>query len=164
MPLLRYFMYVGGALLTLLLVSNAVLPQVPLPGTLTSGSDLPPVRIHSDRKLPDKVVFDTSVPLRAAAPVATTVIAAAPVPALVLAPQPVVAEMSAKARVREAFAQLPDQEEPTGPKISQMALVTLPEPKMVSKVPVLKHKIAKPRTGNSPMLVAQQPHFGQDTW
>jgi hypothetical protein len=164
MPLLRYFMYVGGALLTLLLVSNAVLPQVPLPGTLTSGSDLPPVRIHSDRKLPDKVVFDTSVPLRATAPVATTVIAVAQVPALVLAPEPVVAEMSARARVREAFAQLPDQEEAAGPKMSQMALVTLPEPKMVSKVPVLKRKIAKPRTGNSPMLVAQQPHFGQDTW
>ena len=100
MPLLRYFIYVGGALLTLLLISNAVLPQVPLPGTLTSGSDLPPVRIHSDRKLPDKVVFDTSVPLRASAPVATTLIAVAPVPALVLAPQPVVAEMSARARVR----------------------------------------------------------------
>jgi hypothetical protein len=147
MPLLRYFMYVGGALLTLLLISNAVLPQVPLPGTLTSGSDLPTVRIHSERKLPDKVVFDTSVPVRTSAPVA--VVAAAPVPAVVAAP-PAVAEMSAKARVREAFAQLPD--------------VTLPEPKMVSKVPVPKRKIAKPRTLNSLVMVAQQPHFGQNTW
>ena len=163
MPLLRYFMYVGGALLTLLLVSNAVLPQVPLPDTLTSGSDLPPVRIHTDRKLPDKVVFDTSVPLRPTAPVVKTIVAAAPPPVPVVAPL-AVAEMSAKARVREAFAQLPDQEETNGAKMSQMALVTLPDPKMVSKVPVLKRKIAKPRTGNTPMLVAQQPHFGQDTW
>lgn len=162
MPLLRYFMYVGGALLTLLLASNVVLPQTPLPGTLTSGSDLPPVRIHSDRKLPDKVVFDTSVPVRPFAPAVKSVVAVAPPPAVVVAP-PAVAEMSAKARVREAFAQLPDQEEAAGPKMSQMALVTLPEPKMVSKVPVLKRKVAKPRTGN-PLIVAQQPHFGQDTW
>ena len=154
-------MYVGGVLLTLLLVSNAVLPQVPLPGTLTSGSDLPPVRIHSERKLPEKMVFDTSVPLRASAPAVKTVVAAAP--ALVVAP-PAVAEMSARARVREAFAQLPDTEDATGPKMSQMALVTLPEPKMVSKAPVLKRKIAKPRTANSLMMVAQQPRFGQDTW
>jgi len=161
MPLLRYFMYVGGALLMLLFVSNAVVPQVSLPGTLTSGSDLPPVRIQSDRKLPDKVVFDTSVPVRPTAPALRTVLAVAPPPEPVVAP-PAVAEMSAKARVREAFAQLPDQEEATGPKMSQMALVTLPEPKMVSKVPVLKRKIAaKPRTT---VMVAQQPHFGQDTW
>ena len=163
MPLLRYFMYVGGALLTLLFVSNTVLPKAPLPETLTSASDLPPIRIHSDRKLPDKVVFDTSVPVRPSVPAVRTVVAVAPPPAPVAAP-PVIAEMSAKARVREAFAQLPDQEEATGPKMSQMALVTLPDPKMVSKVPVQKRKIAaKPRT-NPLMLVAQQPRFGQDTW
>ncbi len=148
MPLLRYFIYVGGALLTLLLVSNVVLPQVPLPGTLTSASDLPPVRIHSDRKLPEKVVFDTSVPVRESAPVVETVVAAAPAPAAA----PIVAEMSAKARVREAFAQLPDNGETTGPKM------------MVSKVPVLKRKIARPRTANPPMMVAQQPHFGPYSW
>jgi len=163
MPLLRYFMYVGGALLTLLLVSNVVLPQVPLPGTLTSGSDLPPVRIHSDRKLPDKVVFDTSVPVRASVPAAQTVVAAAPAPVPFIVP-PAAPEMSAKARVREAFAQLRDMDEATGPKMSQMSIVTLPEPKMVSKTPVLKRKVAKPRTGTPLMLVAQQPHFGQDTW
>src|SRR5208282_5668988 len=132
MPLLRYFMYLGGALFTLLLVSNVVLPQIPLPGTLTSGSDLPNVRIRSERKLPERVVFDTSVPVRAATPIMKTVVAAGPAPAPVALP-PAVAEMSAKARVREAFAQLPDEEEVAGPKMSQMALVTLPEPKMVSK-------------------------------
>lgn len=158
-------MYVGGSLLTLLLVSNAVLPQVPLPGTLTSGTDLPTVRIHTDRKLPDRVVFDTSVPVRPSAPLAKTIVAVAPAPAPVAAP-PAIAEMSAKARVREAFAQLPDQDDAdaTGPKMSQLALVSLPEPKMVSKVPVLKRKIVKSRTPNSLAMVAQQPHFGQDTW
>jgi hypothetical protein len=163
MPLLRYFIYVGGALLTLLLVSNAVLPQVPLPGTLTSGSDLPTVRIHSERKLPDKVVLDTSIPVRTSAPAATTVVAAAPAPLPFVAP-PATVEMSAKARVREAFAQLRDQDEATGPKMNQMALVTLPEPKMVSKTPIVKRKIARPRPPTPLMMVAQQPHFGQNTW
>jgi hypothetical protein len=163
MPLLRYFIYVGGALLTLLLVSNAVLPREPLPETLTSGTDLPTIRIHSERKLPERVVFDTSVPVRLTAPIAKTSVAAAPVAAAPVAVPPAIAEMSAKARVREAFAQLPDEEEATGPKISRMGLVTLPEPKMVSKVPVLKRKIAKPRAA-TPLMVAQQPHSGRDTW
>jgi hypothetical protein len=164
MPLLRYFMYVGGALLTLLLVANAVLPQQPLPETLTSGSGLPTVRIHSERKLPEKVVFDTSVPVTAPAPTAKSVVAVVtPVAAAPLALPPAIAEMSAKARVREAFAQLPDEEEATGPKMSQMALMTLPQPKMASKVPVVKRKVAKPRTIAPLAIVAQQPHFGQDT-
>jgi hypothetical protein len=62
MPLLRYFIFVGGSLLALLFVANATLPAEPLQETPTS-SDLPPVRIHSDRKLPDRVVFDTSAVL-----------------------------------------------------------------------------------------------------
>src|SRR5262249_2468572 len=106
MPLLRYFMYVGGALLTLLLVANVVLPQEPLPATLTSGSDLPTIRIRSERKLPEKVVFDTSVPVNVTAPTAKTIVAAAPVAAAPIVVPPAVAEISAKARVREAFAQL----------------------------------------------------------
>ena len=163
MPLLRYFMFVGGALLTLLFLANVVLPQQPLPATLTSGSDLPTVRIHSERKLPEKVVFDTSVPVTATAPTINTMIAAAPVAAAPVVMPPAIAEMSAKARVREAFAQLPDAEEATGPKMSQMALVSLPEPKMVSRVPAVKRKISKSRTA-TPLMVAQQPHFGQVTW
>ena len=157
-------MYVGGALLTLLLAANAVLPQQPLPETLTSGSDLPTVRIHSERKLPEKVVFDTSVPIKAAVPTAKTIVVVAPVAAAPVAMPPAIAEMSAKARVREAFAQLPDEDEATGPKMSQMALVTLPEPKMVSKVPVVKRKIAKPRTVTPLAMMAQQPRFGRETW
>jgi hypothetical protein len=163
MPLLRYFVYVGGALLTLLLISNAVLPQVPLPANLTSGSDLPPVRIHSERKLPERVVFDTSAPVGASTPIVKTVEAAVPAPAPMITP-PAVAEMSAKARVREAFAQLPDGGEATDMKRSQMALVPLPEPRMVSKVQVQKRKIAKPRTVNPSIMVAQRPHFGLDGW
>src|ERR1700749_4837566 len=106
MPLLRYFLYVGGALLSLILIANLVLPQESLPGTLTSATELPSVRIQSDRKLPERIVFDTRstvavapVPVLAPSKIAA-VVAPAPVPAMA-------AEMSAKARVREAFAQLP---------------------------------------------------------
>src|ERR1700750_2860260 len=115
MPLLRYFLYVGGALLSLILIANLVLPQEPLPATLTSVTELPPVRIQSDRKLPERIVFDTSstvatapVPVLAPPKVAAAAPAPAPVPAIT-------AEMSAKARVREAFAQLPADEQVAAP-------------------------------------------------
>src|SRR5262245_35286753 len=109
MPLLRYFFYVGGILLGLIMISNFVLPQAPLPSTLTSATELPPVRIHSDRKLPERVVLDTSStisikPVPMLAPVAVAQSAAAePAPAAA-------AEIPPKARVREAFAQLPDEQ------------------------------------------------------
>jgi hypothetical protein len=76
--------------------------------------------------------------------------------------------MSAKARVREAFAQLP-QEDALEPKMSDMATVVVPEPKMYPARPPVKHKMAaKPRSARPMMIVAQQPqqpHFGLfQTW
>jgi hypothetical protein len=164
MPLLRYFLYVGGALLSLILIANLVLPQESLPGTLTSVTQLPPVRIASDRKLPERIVFDTS-----------TTVAAAPVPMLpapkvaVAAPAPapaVTAEISAKARVREAFAQLPADEVVAEPKMDQMARVVVPAPQMY-KVRQAPKRVAAPRPyAPRPLaMVAQQPHFGSfQTW
>ena len=155
MPILRYFLYVGGALLSLLLISSVVLPQVPLPSTLTSVSDLPPVRIHTDRKLPERIVFDTR-PTVSSEPVAV-IASAKTVPAdPVAAAVPFAApEISPKARVREAFAQLPEGE---------AARVVATQPKIAPKV-VPKRKIAAgPRTAQPSMLLAQQPRFGQTTW
>ena len=163
MPLLRYFVIVGGTLLALLFIANAALPTLPLPGTLTSGSELPSVRIHTEQKLPDRVVFDTRVSLPAqapAVPVATAqarpqVKAAAPASAAMV-------EISAKVRVREAFAQLPPEAEASEPKMDEMATVVLPEPKMYPAKPQVKHKrvaAAKPHNPH-PLVVAQQPHFG----
>jgi hypothetical protein len=169
MPILRYFLYVGGALLSLILISSAVMPQMPLPSTLTSASDLPPVRIHSDRKLPERVVFDTSSTVSSAPIPVIASTKAAPTNALStpqVAAAPVAApEISPKARVREAFAQLPDDEDISEPKkMSEMALVTVSEPKTISKS-LPKRKVAKPRTTQPPvMMVAQQPRFGQATW
>ena len=165
MPLLRYFLYVGGALLSLILIANLVLPQEPLPGTLTSATELPSVRIQSDRKLPQRIVFDTS-----------STVATAPVPVLaprkvaaVVAPAPapaVTAEMSAKARVREAFAQLPPGEDVSEPKMDRMARVVVPAPQMY-KVRQAPRRVAAPRPyAPRPLtMVAQQPHFGSfQTW
>ena len=61
MPLLRYFGFVGTALLTLLLVSHWLLPEStaePVRGNI----DKTFIRISSIEKLPEKVVFDTSLP------------------------------------------------------------------------------------------------------
>ena len=165
MPLLRYFLYVGGALLSLILIANVVLPQEALPGTLTSATQLPPVRIQSDRKLPDRIVFDTSSTV-GSAPVP---VLPAPKVAAVVAPAPahaLTAEMSAKARVREAFAQLPPSKDASEPKMDQMARVVVPEPRMY-KVKQAPKRIAAPRPymPRPLAMVAQQPHFGSfETW
>ena len=165
MPLLRYFLYVGGALLSLILIANVLLPQEPLPGTLTSVTELPAIRIQSDRKLPERVVFDTS------STVATAPVAVLPAPKLAaaVAPAPTqspTAEMSAKARVREAFAQLPPSDDVSVPKMDGMARVVVPEPRMY-KVKQAPKRVAVPRPyAPRPLaMVAQQPHFGLfQTW
>lgn len=165
MPLLRYFLYVGGALLSLILILNVVLPQEPFAATLTSATELPPVRIQSDRKLPERIVFDTSSTV-STAPVPVLMpskVAAAPAPAPAAA---VTAEMSAKARVREAFAQLPADEQVAVPKMDQMASVVVPAPQMY-KVKQAPKRVAAPRpSAPRPLtIVAQQPHFGSfQTW
>ena len=67
MPLLRYFGFVGTALLTLLLVSHWLLPEStaePVRGNI----DKTFIRISSIEKLPEKVVFDTSLPYVAPPP------------------------------------------------------------------------------------------------
>src|SRR5690242_11019429 len=96
MPLARYFLYVGGVLLALLLISNAVLPNLPVvDGT---DSSLPVIRIHSDRKWPERVVFDTNLPTITPPSTAKVEASVPPVTATV-------ADVSAKARAQEAFAQ-----------------------------------------------------------
>jgi hypothetical protein len=156
MPLLRYFLYVGGALLALLFISDAVLPKAPAPDTNVAAADHPLIRIYSERKWPKPIVFDTNMP--AVAPVAVASNAAAPV---------VAADIAAKARVREAFAQLPEPQKAAEQKT--------PEPAKLEAKPQPKRKVARARTApRSPMLVAQQPrqlmlvaqqpHFGLFTW
>src|SRR5580692_12956080 len=111
MPLVRYFFFVGGALLALLFISNASLPKPP--DVATADADLPVIRIHSDRKWPERVVFDTNRPTIVPMQTAN---AGAGVPATA-------ADISAKARLRQAFAQL----QPPAPTQAQTPAPAKPE-------------------------------------
>ncbi|WP_024519801.1 hypothetical protein [Bradyrhizobium sp. Tv2a-2] len=156
MLVLRYFMYVGGTLLALLLLCAAVLPKPPVDDTVASASDVPSIRIHSQQKWPERVVLDTNAQMPAPVNVVQAV-------------APAEQSASAKARVREAFAQLPADQA----KEQAVADVKKAEPK-----PPVKRRVARARPAPQPyyqqgyygyppqyypqgrMQVAQQPRFG----
>ncbi len=143
MPLARYFLFVGAALLALLLIVDAYLPKLPSGQRTSAAAHLSVIRIHSDRKWPERVVFDTTRPTIAAA--TTGVTENLPAPARV-------ADLPAKVRVREAFAQLV----PPSSNQLQPAYPRKPEPKLRRK-----HKAtARGNTGPPTILAAQQPRFG----
>ena len=164
MPIFRYFMFVGGALLALLFAADFVWPASPVEQTVGVASyDQPLIRIRSDRHLPERVVLDTSQPTLAA-PVVKT--------AAVVTPQPTgqadpLADISAKARVRETFAQFtPDTAKKADARPQAQATQT--QAAQVQAQP--KRRVARahpaPQRGQPMMLVAQQPHFGlfNTTW
>jgi hypothetical protein len=170
MPIFRYFVFVGGALLTLLLAVNYVVPASPVvQAVATASNDQPLIRIRSDRHLPERVVLDTSQPT-IAAPAVKTAAVVAPQPPVHDAASPVLAEMSAKARVRETFAQFtPAPKAEAKPQAqTQQAQTQLPQASPAQAQP--KRKVARahpaPQRGQPMMLVAQQPHFGlfNTTW
>ena len=143
MPVARYFLFVGGVLLALLFALDAFAPQQLAVADNTAPSiNKTVVRIRSDQKWPERVVYDTSLPTIVPPAAATQITAAPPAPA---------ADVSAQ-QVRDTFAQaeakkLEKQPEPQAPR---------------------KRKIAKIRPAQ-PMRVAQQPHFGfgffgSNTW
>jgi hypothetical protein len=143
MPLLRYFVFVGASLLALLFILDAYLPKLPVADVTSAAADLPMIRIQSDRKWPERLVFDTRIPAISPAQTAKTE-AAIPAPTTV-------ADVSAKARVREAFAQLP----PSDPKQLQPSVPKMPAPAVPRKRKIAKKHLAPPT-----VLVAQQQPFG----
>lgn len=60
MPVARYFLYVGGVLLALLFIADAWLPGSSAVREERTRSAT--IRIHSDRKWPERIVLDTSQP------------------------------------------------------------------------------------------------------
>ena len=60
MPLRQYFSCVGGVLLAVLFILDAYFPKPPV--VKKAQANLPVIRIHSDRKWPERVVYDTSLP------------------------------------------------------------------------------------------------------
>ena len=141
MPLARYFLYVGGVLLTLLFIVDACLTKFPV--VEQAQANLPVIRIHSDRKWPERIVFDTDLPTIAPAP---TAIVEDRVPSPVT-----VADVSAKEREREAFALMPPSDtrrvQPADPGKRELKLQR-------------QRKIAKRHVMPRSVLVARQPHFG----
>ena len=147
MPVARYFLFVGGVLLALLFALDAFVPEQAAVASNSTGSiDKTVVRIRSDQKPPERVVYDMSLPT-IVPPVATTQVAAAPAPP--------VADINAQARVRNTFAQfVPTEAKETHKKV---------EPQAPRKRKVAKVRSVQP----SPMRFAQQQqHFGffGSTW
>jgi hypothetical protein len=140
MPLARYFLYVGGILLMLLLVASAWLPKPP--AAAETAEYLPPIRIQSDRKWPERVVFDTTAPRIEMAQAAEPVLdpPAPPAPAGVISPD-----------LRDALAQLQPPEagrlQPHDP------------PSRVSK-PAPRRRIAKTRVAPPVQFVERRSPFG----
>ena len=133
MLLVRYFVYVGGVLLALILIADSYLPKLPI--VENADPHRPTIRIYSDDRRPERVVFDTSIrPITPSQRVEAE--ANIPTPA-------VTAEVPVKAR--EAFAEMQPTDTP-GSKA--------PEPK-----PQRQRKIAK-RHAPPMHLVWRQPPFG----
>jgi hypothetical protein len=157
MPVARYFLFVGAALLALLYAASAFFPGAPSEPTIQSAADLPVIRIHTDRKWPEPVVFDTRVqPMPAAPSVVAAKMDAAPATDAASA---ALAELSAKARVRDAFAQLvPDEPK----QVASAEPKKLQPPPQPHKRKIAKASIGSPKTPVGPptILVAQQPRFG----
>ena len=140
MPIARYFLFVGGMLLALLVAIDALFPQQAAVVSQAAPSiDKTVVRIRSDQKPPERVVYDTSLPT--IVPPVVTAKAATPPP-----PTPVVADIPARAR--ETFAQVVPE-------------AKKPEPQVQRKRKVAKVRQAPPMQFAQPqMRVAQQSHYG----
>ena len=132
MPLARYFLYIGGALLALLFISAPYLPK--LPAADEGGSRSAIIHIRSDQKWPERIVYDTSLPT--VVPAQTNIEANVAASAIV-----------ASATAREAFAQL----QPS----SQLSDAKKTKPK-----PQHQRKIAKRRAAPPALLAARQIQFG----
>ena len=145
MPVARYFLFVGAALLALLFALDAFVPQqVAVASNAVPSIDKTVVRIRSDQKPPERVVYDTSLPT-IVPPAAKTQIAAAPV-----------ADLDAQARVRDTFAQfVPAEakklEKQVGPQAQRKRKVV---------------RVAKTRSVQPIRIAQQQQHFGffGNTW
>jgi hypothetical protein len=161
MPVVRYFLYVGGGLIALLFAIGAILPQEAAVHS-APGIDRSTVRIRSDQKLPERVVYDTTLPTIVPS-VAKVQNAAAAEPAT-----------SAQTRVRETFAQFV----PGDPKKAEQGVVKAEQvaAKTEHVAAPKKRKIARARwappgayaLGGPPMRIAQQQQrfgfFGGPMW
>ena len=138
MPLARYFLFVGGVLLTLVFILDACLTKLPVMESAHVNS--PIIRIRSDRKWPERIVFDTMI---VAAP---TAIVEHRVPSPVT-----VTDVAVKEREREAFALM----QPSNAKRLEPSAPGRRELK-----PQRQRKTAKRHLMPLSLFVARHPQFG----
>ena len=139
MPVARYFLYVGGVLLALLFVIDALVPREPVVASNgVTAVERPVVRISSTQKLPERVVYDTSLPI----------IVPATSNMQIAAPQP--PTLSAQSRVRNTFAQF-------GPESGQAA----PESKQIAGAAAQKPEIQAPKKRKIARAHSYPPAYAQ---
>ena len=141
MPLARYFYFVGGVLLALLFILDACFPKLPVLERTLDNSTV--IRIHSDRKWPERIVYDTSL--------ATLVPTSAASPQPVIQAPEMMADAAADASKREAFAMLP----PSGEQ-AQASNTKLREPEPRQQAKIVRKRPRAPR-----IAMARHPQFGQ---
>jgi hypothetical protein len=141
MPLARYFLLVGGPLLVVLLVAGAWLPSLPV----VEQAETPraKIRILTEMKPPERVVFDTSMP--------AVTHPLGPVKAETGAPSlPSADDVSAKAR--QAFAHLQSSD------VSRLKLADTKRPELKS-APSRKSETRKRAAAPRKVRLARQPQF-----
>jgi hypothetical protein len=122
------FFYVGGVLLALLFVPYAYRPKAPV--AQRANANLPVIRIHSARKWPERIVFDTSLPTIIPARIASDE-ASIPSP-------PAATDVPVKARGREALAQM----RPSNAKEPQPSNPNKREPRLRHQAKIVKRHTA----------------------
>ena len=134
MPVARYLLWVGGVLLVLLFIADACLPR--LPAGQAADAPRPVIRIYSEHKWPERIVFDTSAPMPRSATAASSVQVNPVQESAAAAPD----------RAREAMAQL---QTPDGTRMQEK------RPKM----PEARHrqKIARRHFERPPLWVVARP-------
>lgn len=167
MPVARYFLFVGGVLLALLFVVNAIVPQEAVVASQSISSpavDKTMVRIKSIQKLPERVVYDTTLPT-IVPPQVNVVAAAAPSAAR---------EASAQTRVRDTFAQFIPPEKADarkGPVVAEAKPAEQPaqaQPQAPKKRKVARYhthpqqpmRLAQPGLYQPYRVAQQQPRMG----
>lgn len=126
MPMARYFLWIGSVLLALLFIADACLPKLPVGRVTDTPNHV--IRISSERKWPERIVFDTSTPM--------PVVAAAANPDHVDPVQRT--DVVTPDRAREALAQL------QAPDVIQMQASGSKKPDAQRQRKIAKRHVARP--------------------
>ena len=147
MPLARYFYCVGGVLFALLLILDACVPK--LPASAKAKVYPPVIRIYSEGKWPERIVYDTSLPTIVPTWTAGT--------EGITVTSEIIAEVPSRAKEQEAFAMLT----PSG-ELLQTSSTKIRELKPRHQVKIVRKRVPAAR-----FAMARHPQFvwfGRNFW